>query len=184
MTKPGRDVIGEAARAHFRMESPACGDDGDRAVTGPHRPTWKTPSRCSISPIVVSRRISACGQIANQHVDDGARSLVAEELAERLFMPGEARLGDTVAKVPWAVAGKRRLGEMRVLRDEIVRARLDIGEVASSAARDADLLGRLARMIEDEHALAILCGPRAAEKAGRTGSEYQRVDHLRQAPNP
>jgi hypothetical protein len=53
-------------------------------------------------------------------------------------------------KVGRRETGERRLREMRVGGEEILRPGMDVGEVAAAAARDADLLAGGLGMIEDD----------------------------------
>lgn len=53
-----------------------------------------------------------------------------------------------------------------------------VGEVAASAARDADLLGHLGRMIDQQHLQALLAGLGRAEQAGGTGADDDGVKNL------
>jgi hypothetical protein len=76
----------------------------------------------------------------HQHRDDLPGRAVAEELPERLLVPGDAVALDQREEIPLGIAAERRLGEMRVLGEEVLRPRPGVGEVAAPAARDEDLL--------------------------------------------
>ncbi len=76
------------------------------------------------------------------------------------------------------VAAQRRLGEMRILREEVARAGTKIGEVAATAARDADLLAGRLRMIEHEHASAARSRMDSAHHARSARAEDDRVEIL------
>jgi len=73
------------------------------------------------------------------------------------------------------VARQRRAAEVGVVAQEMLvrlaRVELAVGEVAAAAARDADLLGDLGRMVEQQHAQAELAGHAGAEQAGRAGAD-------------
>ena len=83
---------------------------------------------------------------------------------------------DQLDKVALRVAAERGLAEMGVGRDETVRRHFEIGEVASSAAGDQDLLAGPIRMIEQQHAPAALPGRQRAHQPGRPGSHDRHVE--------
>src|SRR3546814_16382877 len=73
---------------------------------------------------------------------DCLRRTVAEQLAERLFVPGDAMGVDQRDEIGGGVARQRRLGEMRVRRQKAIGGGVDVGEVAAPAARDQYLLAQ------------------------------------------
>ena len=83
--------------------------------------------------------------LRQQHVDDLVRRAVAEQLAERLLVLGDAVALDQRDEVALRVAAQRRDAEVRIGRDEVLRAGVEVGEVAAPAAGDADLLAGRAR---------------------------------------
>lgn len=72
-------------------------------------------------------------------------------------------------------ARQGRAAELGVLSHKMLVRRthvqIAVGEVAASAARDADLLGHLGRMIDQQHLQALLAGLGRAEQAGGTGAD-------------
>src|SRR3546814_8090732 len=80
--------------------------------------------------------------VGEQQVDDLLRGAVAEELAERLLVPGDAGRVDPRDEILLGVALQRRDTEARVLRQKVRRRAVQVGEVAAPAAGDADLLRR------------------------------------------
>ena len=106
---------------------------------------------------------------------------VAEQLPAVLLVPGDAvalQQGDEVRR---PIACQRRAAEGRVVGKEAGRRGVAVGEVAASAARDADLLGHPLRVVDDEHAQPALPGERGAEQAGRAGADDDRVVALHAA---
>ena len=97
-------------------------------------------------------------------------------------MPGNPGLGNKRHEIPRPIAGQGRLGEMRVLRQEIRGRTVDIGEITAPAARDTDFLTRAARMIHDQNPAPGMggthqpCGP---------GPDDQRINlHIAPCPIP
>ena len=119
-----------------------------------------------------SRRPAA---FVEQHRHDLPRGAVAEELAQRLFMPGDAMRLDQFEKVGGRVAAQRGLGEMRVRRQEALGHGADIGEVAPPAARNQDLFARRIGMVDDQHPPPPLPGGRGSHKPRRARAEDDRV---------
>ena len=116
------------------------------------------------------------GHLGAQHGDDVAGALVAEELAEGLFVPADAMARDHLDEVPLGVAGQRGFVEMRVPPQEALEPDVEIGEIAPSAARDADLLAGCLRVIDDER---VRPGMGSAHHAGGAGAEDQGLDFHR-----
>ena len=65
---------------------------------------------------------------------------------------------------------------MRIARQERLRPAMQVGEVAAAAAGYADLLGELARMLDQQHAPAPLPGLRRAHHAGRASADDDDVE--------
>lgn len=56
--------------------------------------------------------------------------------------------------------------EARIVREEVLSARVDIGEVAAATARNADFLARLFGVVDDEDTPPSPARRQRAEKAG------------------
>ena len=80
------------------------------------------------------QRCTGRAHLRQQHTDDVFGAIVAEKLAERLFVPGNTVAVDHGDEIGGRETGKRRLAEMRVGGEEILRAGMDIGEIAAAAA--------------------------------------------------
>ncbi len=74
------------------------------------------------------------------------------------------------------VARERRAAEVRVVGQEVGRPRVAVREVAAAAARDADLLAHLRRMVDEQHARTELAGDAGAEEAGGAGTDDDGVE--------
>ena len=106
------------------------------------------------------------GAFGQQHGHDLPRRAVAEELAQRLLVPGDAVLLDQGDEVVLGVARQRRLAEMRIGRQERLGPAAEVGEVAAAAARDQDLLADLVGVLQHQHAAPALAGAQGAHQAG------------------
>ena len=61
------------------------------------------------------------GAFGEEQVEDVVGGAVAEELAEGLFVPGDAVFGDEREEVLRGVAGERGVGKVRVGGEEVFR---------------------------------------------------------------
>ena len=61
---------------------------------------------------------------------------------------------------------------------------IPVREVAAPAARDADLLGHLLGVVDEQHAQAALAGDAGAEQAGGAGTDDDRVEAVQDALSP
>ncbi len=123
-----RHVIGQPGRAHL----------GDRfAAGGQHQIAAAHATACAVTVEIERKAVVGLAQFAQrrvqpqpgpgavqfgqQHGDDLFCRAVAEQLPQRLFVPGDAVAIDQVDEIPLGVACQRRFGEMRILREEILR---------------------------------------------------------------
>ena len=154
-----RQFIGEASGAHF----------GDRRPAGGYNQRLgreRTGSRCDGEAVARIGDIgdflfaldldSALFAFCQQHIDDLLGRSVAEQLAQRFFMMRNAVAINKLYEIARRVSGERALGEMHIGRKVVCRTRIHIGEVATTAAGDQDLLANLVRAFEHHHAFAAL----------------------------
>jgi hypothetical protein len=85
---------------------------------------------------------------ALQHCHEVVGGAVAEELSEGLFVIANAVLLDHGDDVCWYEAGQRGFYEVRVFREKVFRAAVDVGEVASAASGDQDLFADAFRVFQ------------------------------------
>ena len=95
-----------------------------------------------------------------------------------LFVPADAVPIDQRDEVARRVARQRRAAERRVVGQEVRRPRVAVGEVAAAAAGDADLLGDLRRVVEQQDPQAALPGDGRAQQAGGAGADDDGVESL------
>src|SRR5438270_1640570 len=122
-----------------------------------------------------------CGfALGEEHIEDVVSGTVTEELAEGLFMPGDAVLLDKAEEIVRSVACEGGFREVRVGGEEAFRAGVEVGEVAPASAGDEDLFAGAVCVIEYEHATASPAGVDGAEETGGSCAEDEDVgfDHV------
>ncbi len=123
-----------------------------------------------------------------QHPDQVFGRSVREELALVLLVVGDAVAFDQRDEVRRGVARQRRARELRVLSHEVpvgrTHVQVAVGEVAAPAAGDADLLGHLLGMVDEQHLQPPLAGLRGAEQAGGAGTDDDGVEPWRGMHQP
>jgi hypothetical protein len=126
-------VVGEPGCAELRDRWAAGGEDEGRRLgaADAEAAIGMLERVCARTEPQIDAALRAFGE---QHRDDLLRRAVAEELTERLFVPGDAVAVDQSDEVFGCVTAERGGGEMRVRREEAVRGGVDIGEVATAAA--------------------------------------------------
>ena len=92
------------------------------------------------------------------------------------LVPGDAVLVDQADEIARRIAGQGRAAEVGIAREELLRTRADVGEVAAPAARDADLLGDALGMIDEQDTQPELTGPCRAEEPGGAGTDDDDVE--------
>ena len=118
------------------------------------------------------------GALGEEHVEDVVGGAVAEELAEGFFVPGDAVFFDEGEEVLRGEAGERGFGKVRVGGEEVFRAGVEVGEVASPAAGDEDFFAGAVGVLEDEGAASAAAGFEAAHETSGSGSEDENVDRF------
>jgi hypothetical protein len=81
---------------------------------------------------------AGCVTFREQHGDDFAGGAVAEELAQGFFVPGDTVAVDEGEEVARGVAGEGGTGEVGVGGEEAVRGGVQVGEIATPAAGNAN----------------------------------------------
>ena len=119
---------------------------------------------------------AACLALGQQHGHDLPRRAVAEQLAQRLLVPGDAVLFDQGDEVVLGVAGQGRLAEVRVGRQERLGPRVQVGEIAAATTGDQDLLADLVGMLQHQHPAPALAGALRAHQARPAGPNDNHVE--------
>ena len=76
------------------------------------------------------------------------------------------------------IAGEGGSAEMRIVREKTFGARVDIGEIATAAAGDTDLLAELVVVVNEQHRFATLARFGGTHHAGSTGTND---DHIKRS---
>jgi hypothetical protein len=89
--------------------------------------------------------------LGQEHFEDVAGFVIAEQLAEFFLVVGHGVFADHADEIPLGVARQCGFAEMRVLREEIARLGVHVGEIAAATARHQDFLAGLVRVVEQQH---------------------------------
>jgi hypothetical protein len=178
-----RQVVGKAGGAHLGDGFAAGGDDqtrrchpsvADHDVKSLGRPfdTADLPAGPDGGP--------GGAQVIGQHGNDLGGRPVAEELAQGLFMEGDALLLDPRDEHFGRVAGEGGEGEAWIVAQEPLAAervsRVHIGKIAAAAAGNADFLARIAGVVDHEDPTAALARLDARHHAGGSGPQDNHVE--------
>ena len=172
---PGH-LIAETGGAQGRNRQAAGGDHqrfaGDLAERGVQQVTlssfsmvWIEVSRCRLDADLIA--------LVEQHLEDVAGFVIAEQLAEFFLVVRHAVLGDHADEIPLGVARQGGFAEVRVLREEIARFGVHVGEIAATTARHQDFLAGLVRVVEQQHlAPAPGGGQRTHQPCGASANDH------------
>jgi hypothetical protein len=174
---PGQ-LVAESAAAERRDRQSAAGDHQRlrRHRTAVGRQREALAALDAIDPAIGLDTHVRCGALVEQHPHDQLGRLVAEQLAELLLVVGDAMALDQRDEVGGRVARQRRLAEVRVRRQEVLRADVQVGEVAAPAAGHEDLLAHAVGALEHQHAAAAPAGFDGAHQAGGAGPDDDDVE--------
>jgi len=101
--------------------------------------------------------------------------VIAEELAEGLFVIGDVVFVDQLEEVARGVERQRGFREVWIVGEKTIRFAMDIGEIAAASARDEDLTAGQAAVVEQRNAAAVLACDSSAHEACGSGSQNDRV---------
>ena len=169
-----RDVVGIARGTHLRNGRPAgrhhqrggaAVADGKQPVRMAHR---------GIGDVAAHLHI-ALRAFFQQHGDDLPGRTVAEQLPQRLFVPGDAMAFHQIEEVARGISAERGFREVRVLRQVPIRRGVDIGEIAPPAAGNQDLLARLSGTFQHHHPFAELACAPCGHQARRAAAQNDRI---------
>ena len=111
-----------------------------------------------------------------QHIDNLARGIIAKQLPQRFLVIGDAVALHQLDEVELRIAGEGRAREMRILRQEVFCADVAIGEIAASAAGNADALADPGGVVNQQYTPPALPGLGGAHHAGGTGTDDDNVE--------
>jgi hypothetical protein len=102
-----------------------------------------------------------------QHREDIAGSVIAEELAELLFVVGDAVLLNQGDKVGRGITGESRFGKVGVGGEKVLGPGVKIGEIAATAPGDQNLTAGFGTVFEDNDSTAEAGGFGGVEQTRR-----------------
>ena len=156
------DGVADAGGADLRDGEAAGRDDDFLCVQGWGRRGWSALRGSGFNKKACAGLRDGCdggaeveidtGCFSEKHVHDLAGGAVAEQLAWRFGVMGDAVLVDERYKCVGRVAGEGGLGEVRVFREEVLRLRIEVGEVGAASPGDEDLAAGFAGVVEQRDA--------------------------------
>ena len=99
------------------------------------------------------------------------RRSIAEQLAELLFVVRDAVSLDQREEIGWRIARQRRPAVIDIVREKVLGLAVNIGEVAATAARDANLLTQFWGVLDQQATASTLSGDCSAHHPGRAGAD-------------
>jgi hypothetical protein len=114
--------------------------------------------------------------LGQQQAEDGVGGVVAEELAEGLFVVGDVVFADEFEEVLRSVERQRGFGEVGIGGEEAAGLAVDVGEVAAASAGDEDFASWQAAVVEQGDTASALACDGGAHEAGGSGTEDDYVE--------
>jgi hypothetical protein len=115
-----------------------------------------------------------------QHIRDVLRGAVAKKLAESFLVVGNAMLFHEGDEVGGRVPGEGGFGEVFVGADEILRATMDVREVAASSTGDKNFLADAVGKFKDRDAPSASSSFRRAKEPCGASAEDESIKCARQ----
>ncbi len=173
MAELAGEVVPERTGAQFGDGKPAGGDDEDGgAKFGGIGTKEESGGALDFDDAGVEEDLDVGGATFGfEQVDDLGGGIVAEELAESFFVPGDAMFLDESEKVVRGETGEGGFGEVGIGGKEVFRRGVKVGEIAAASAGDEDFLANAVGMFDYCDAAAALACLDGAEEAGGTGAE-------------
>jgi hypothetical protein len=117
----------------------------------------------------------SCAAFGFEEVCNARGRMVAEELAKRFFVVGDAVLPEENQEIRRSETGERGLCKMWIRREKILWFGVKVGEIATTAAGNQDFFADAVGMLYDGYAAASLAGLKCAKQPGCAGAEDQDV---------
>jgi hypothetical protein len=144
------EVVAEGGGAHFGDGEPASGDDQDRsAKLGGFGAKDEFRGTLNFGDTGVNEDLDpGSAALGFEEVDDVRGGIVAEKLAVRFFVVGDAMLFEESDEIRGSEPGESRFGEVRIRREKIFGSGVEIGEVAATTAGNEDFLADAVSVLE------------------------------------
>jgi hypothetical protein len=178
VTELAGEVVAERGGAHFGDGETAGGDDKSRrAEFVARRAQNKFAGALDFGDARIEKNLDLGGAAFRfKEVGDFRGGVVAEELAERFFVIGDAALFDEGDEILWRVARERGFCEMGIGGEEIFGSGVEVGEVAAASAGDEDFFAGAIGEFDNGDAAATLSSLEGAEKSGGASAEDEDVE--------
>ena len=172
-----RKVVAKRSRADLGNRKPARGNDQDRGTKlGAIGVQNKLGGALHLADLAAEKNLDrSLTALGLKHVSNIMGRAVAEKLPQGLLVVGNAMLLDQRDEIGGGVTSQRGFGEVRIRRDEVFRAAVDIGEIAAAPARDQDLLANTVGVLQHRDAAAALAGLNRAHQSGGAGAKDENV---------
>jgi len=182
MAELAGEVVTEGGGSHLGDGEAAGGDDEDgSAKFGGIGAKEEFGGAPDFGDACVDEDLDVGGATSGfEQVDDFGGGIVAEELAESFFVPGDAMFSDESKKIIGRETGEGGFGKVGIGGEEIFRCCVNVGEIAAAAAGDEDFFADAVGMFEDGDAAAAFAGFDGAEEAGGAGAQDQNVEGMGQ----
>jgi hypothetical protein len=167
------EVVAEGSGAHLGDGEAAGGDDEDgSAKFGGIGAKDEFGGALDLGDAGVDEDLDSGGvTFGFEQVDDVCGGIVAEELAQTFFVPGDAMFVDESEKVVGPETGESGFSEVGIGGEEVFGRGVNVREITAAAAGDEDFLADVVCMLEDGNAAATLACLDSAEEASGAGAE-------------
>ena len=114
-----------------------------------------------------------------EHLDNIAGGMIAEKLAQCFLVVRDAMLLDQSDEVRRRVPRQRGFREVRIGGDEILRAAIQVCEIAAASAGDENFLAGAIGPLQDRDAPAALAGLDRAHQSRSAGAQNQGIEFVK-----
>jgi len=111
-----------------------------------------------------------------EEVGDVRGRVIAEELAQSLFVIEDAMLFDESDEVSWSEAGQGGFGEVGIGGEEIFGSGVKVGEIAAAAAGNEDFLADAVGALEKGDTVSAFSGFNGTEQTSGASAEDEDIE--------
>ncbi len=182
VAKLASEFVAEGSGAHFGDRETAGGDNenGSAEFRG-IRAQNEFGGALHLGDAHIEKNLDVSGAaLGFEKIGDVRGGMVAEELAERFFVIGDAMFLDENEKIVGSETGEGGFCEMRIGGDEILGSGVNVGEVAAASAGDEDFFADAVGVFEERDTAATFASLEGAKETGGASAEDQDVEGRRQ----
>ena len=168
VAKLASEVVAEGRGAHFGDRETAGSDDKDRSAEFRGiRAQNEFGGALHFGDVGVEENLDVGGAAFSfEKIGDVRGGMVAEELAERFFVIGDAMFLDESEKIVGSETGEGGFCEMRIGGEEIFGSGVNVGEVAAASAGNEDFFADAIGVFEERDAAATFASLEGAKETG------------------